>query len=521
MNKYILITLLPLLLLTACDDEAYFDGLLLNTTQPPPNFSSNEDLERILNGAYFALKEGPGIVGIIDAEPAHNVLVSDMVVLKDYAEIIPALNTREVFNRLSTEDELELIQAVWISGYTVIQQANTVINFYQNNEPFADRLAGQVDRMVGESLFLRAFAHFRLSRVFAPLYSSDPEAPGIILQTAPPIDAQDINGQSTVREVHEQIIADLERAIEILPAEYDPSIHDPEYQIRANKDFAKFLLARVYFLMGSEFWGSASDRYNAGNSTALGCINDLIEAGKYTPTNPVSETFDWFAGTQGEMPVLKSVETIWSHPFWRNWRQFRQWRVFVPQYEPDRNARFRAFAMNPELVTAIGWNDTITAAQDARYREWHITYDVITNPDPEYNEFYEVQSQVWCNKQDDRFSNTPIFRSPELYLTRAAILMQSGGDLSQVQADLTVTRDRAGLPPLTNTPTMTDVEHEWIKEYSFEGGRLLFLQALQMDIGSSNRSGGPIPYDDPSLYFAIPQREVDLNPNIIDTDDSD
>ena len=101
-----------------------------------------------------------------------------------------------------------------------------------------------------------------------------------------------------------------------------------------------------------------------------------------------------------------------------------------------------------------------------------------------------------------------------MYLIRAAINFQRG-DTEAARSDLNVTRTRAGLEPLTGTFTFADVEAEWLKELSFEGTRLRFLRALRREVGPGDRPGAsPIPYDDPSLVFALPEVETIRNPAI-------
>ncbi len=61
-----------------------------------------------------------------------------------------------------------------------------------------------------------------------------------------------------------------------------------------------------------------------------------------------------------------------------------------------------------------------------------------------------------------------------------------------------------------------DVIHtERMKEMFFEGDRLWYLQSQKVDIPNGDRGEGSIPYNDPGLYYNLPDAELDRNQGII------
>lgn len=516
MIKYSL-TIILLIGTVSCDEwgEKFFDDTLVATDNLNPDFSSNYDFEGILNGAYFTMKAN-GQFGIVDAEPALRVIVSDLVQRAEFSNTQVSVDIQQVYNRSTNDADIEFLDWIWRSGYMVLQGANKVLDFYKNNEPFEDDLntTENINRMVGEAHFMRAFAHLRLVKTFAPPFSANPSAPGIILQLTPPIDAQDLASPATVEQTYESIIDDLEIAISLLPMEFNGNLHPEAFAVRANQNVAKSLLAQVYFLMGEQYWGNLSDSYSAGKSTSLGLINDVLNLGKYDLNEDLTETWSQI----GE-PFNKAQETIWAEDYFRTWRGNRLGRFFTKQ--ETGGARFmRQFPMSDAIVQKIGWEDESAASMDKRYRQWFRRF--VPSPateeetDPEFSGEY-TKPLIWAWKGNSLTINIPILRSAELYLMRAAILVKSGGDKIQAMADLNKTRVRAELDPITDASSLTleDVEIEWIKELSFEGSRLTFLQAMKMDVGPGGRAEATVvPYDSPSLYFSFPRREVELNPNL-------
>ncbi|MCC5928789.1 MAG: RagB/SusD family nutrient uptake outer membrane protein [Cyclobacteriaceae bacterium] len=519
MRKIIMFSLISIayLMLNACDKwgEDFFDGTLQSTRNLDPEIRSNAEYEGILNGAFHGLKSA-GPFGVVDAVPALREIIGDLVNRIEFSNTRTQFDIELVWNRDVNNADIQFTDMIWQSGYQIIQAVNTVIEFYENNEPFADNNSpANINRMLGEAHFMRAYAHFQLSLVFSPPFNSKPNDPGVILLKKPALDARDLKGRVSVREVYEAIVSDLKTAIALLPAEFDGSIHPPAFAARANKNAAMALLARVYFLMGENHWGALNHSYNSGSSTALGLINDLESNNRLKLADDVFEVWSFLGA-----PFGKSDEAIWAHAFFNPSRGNRMGRFFTRQ--ETGNARFmRQFHLSEQFIERLGWDEVEEAVLDKRYnqlfRRFFPNAENPQNRDPDFQAEY-TKPLVWGWKGFALTQNTPILRSPEMYLTRAAILVnQPGEGKAKAMGDINKIRVRAGLEPLSdvNLFSLDDVETEWIKELGFEGLRLNFLQALKMNIGSGGRDGvGAVPHDSPTLYFTIPRREVELNPNL-------
>lgn len=126
--------------------------------------------------------------------------------------------------------------------------------------------------------------------------------------------------------------------------------------------------------------------------------------------------------------------------------------------------------------------------------------------------YANYEGKFFTKKFDDRYMHVPLIRLSEMYITRAECRLMidpedtDGGAL----ADLTVIRDRAGLPKLPKANTTT-ILIQRIKELAFEGDYLHNLKRLKRDINVGTES---IPWNDIRFVFKIPQRELDVNDNL-------
>ena len=122
----------------------------------------------------------------------------------------------------------------WRQAYKVIFSANQII------EKINDGESPTLDQLKGENLYLRAMAHFNLVRFFGrPYAQGNGNNPGIVIQNS--TNAELLPGRSTVKEVYNFIIADLQKAAGLMTVPKDSRF--------ASKEVANALLARLYLYM--------------------------------------------------------------------------------------------------------------------------------------------------------------------------------------------------------------------------------------------------------------------------------
>ena len=167
-----------------------------------------------------------------------------------------------------------IVDAIWLEMYSAIANLNIMLKYIDKDPSIFSGDTYAIYK--GEALGLRAFLHFELLRIFAPAYTSNPNAGGIPYVTRY---MTGVTPQSTVAEVTDLLIRDLTMALTLLEA-------DPLYSIEANEAYStrnvrsyRFnyyavaaTLARVY-----QWRGTAADM-----AEALKYATKVIEDAKFS-----------------------------------------------------------------------------------------------------------------------------------------------------------------------------------------------------------------------------------------------
>lgn len=447
--------------------------------------------------------------------------------MSDQVYLLPNTSADIPFNEMyfrTTDTEINKANSVFSSSYKAIGACNSIIDFLDanNDEPYPDLTPedrANIRRIKGEAYLMRAYSYFHVVRIHAPApsnpkFSSEKILP---LRLSFPTSYTEANEPEyvTAQKIYEVIISDLTAAKEHLPEQYEPGLHHPSYQYgRANRYAAAALLARVYFMTGN-YDGALSEL-------------DYVIAGPYALDEDPIAAFNRSNASQGN-------EVIWYALYYdaakgstqkvatsMNYSDYRA--INGGRGADHRRCTWHQFTFSHYLLKQVGWmyNDlsvTDEAKNDKRYQQlfWRLEpYRGDDNDDPRY---YDLQykhiktPQVYGDKyfrgQDGQFTNVPIIRLAEMYLTRSIIYLKKGNN-GQALEDLNIVRTRAGLDPL-NMITESDIHNERIKELAFEGDRLFYLQALNLPVPPGDRTDAqPVtpPYE--NFYWRLPQSELDF-----------
>jgi hypothetical protein len=180
--------------------------------------------------------------------------------------------------------------------------------------------------------------------------------------------------------------------------------------------------------------------------------------------------------------------------------------------------------MSQDIAEFIGWinpvdsTETIEATNDKRYKQLFVWVNQSDSTIPPWmqdtTKVYETRfpwvhrSNIWNNKyyrgENGKYTNVPVIRLPEMYLTKAIIEFRLNRD-DMGLGEVNVVRNRAGLTNLTSVKE-EDIHKERIKELAFEGDRLYYLKSLKMSISAGDRDDQSLlQYDDNRLYWPIPE----------------
>jgi tetratricopeptide (TPR) repeat protein len=223
--KFILPACLALSTLTAC--EKFLDRPEEGVLTEEQALQDEAALMAFLNGMNTLVGDNDFMGGRVQnlSELLGDHLRGDRLT-GDFAEIFKRQNS--FFG--GTRD------ALYNKGYIIITRANVVLNRL-------DLAVTQRNYAEGQAKFFRGIAHFELVRLFAQPwgYTPDNSHAGIPLRLA--LSTASLS-RSSVKDVYEQVIADLKAADTLLPADAPGGKY-----FTPTKWAAKAYLAKVYFQM--------------------------------------------------------------------------------------------------------------------------------------------------------------------------------------------------------------------------------------------------------------------------------
>ncbi|MCG6187207.1 RagB/SusD family nutrient uptake outer membrane protein [Maribellus maritimus] len=356
------------------------------------------------------------------------------------------------------------VSGMWIAGYDGVNRCNKVIEAVDNGLDEAG-FEEVKDRIKGEALFCRGVLYFEMVRSYGLPYSESSSSDlGIVIKNTPSNDLESATEQlprSSVQEIYSQAIADLKEAESLLLETSDAG--------RANKYSCRAYLSRIYLQMKDY-------------SNAASYANQVIQSGNYTldtdPTKVFGESFT------SEM-VFGIIHTSTDNFGSNNESLNNYWN---PNERGDIIIKPSTIALYSENDLRLGW-------------------------------FFEQDDSWWTNKHIQNDYNAPVIRLAEMYLNRAEALAEIGTDTDEALTMLNTVRLRAGLDELSDLSVqelITAIQEETIREFMAEGHSLYDLERWRKNIGYSNIDiTETVPWNDSSLLFPIPQREMDVNDNLV------
>ena len=425
------------------------------------------------------------------------------------------------------EDEF-LVEAetFWKKYYTGIRRTNIVIlNGNLNSE--------ETNQYIAEALFLRAFYHFELFRIYGPI-------PVVTSLIDPSLYEQSRN---TKNEVFEQIISDLKQAIPSLPDSYGST-----FAGRVTAGAANGLLGKVYLYHAdlsnddAAFFDSASFFLNevimSGQYQLLDDYNDLFAFGAANHEESVfeiqhSNLVPGDFSTPGEflagnaMVQLCGIRGLCSdHPDYdAGWGFMLPTNSLFNSFLPDDSFRRDASIVTEAELSAIGCGVTLSENNLVDYQAgWQQKY-------ANYNS-YTVPNGGEINILKD--ANQVYMRYADVLLMAAEALVRGTGSDATAREYIDQVRERGAGPgdnaggfktasQLMNEQGWSLLEVIWYErriELALEGdrwfdlvrsGRLESSLWEPGDLRASNFNR------ETSVYLPIPQREITASNGFLTT----
>ncbi len=363
------------------------------------------------------------------------------------------------------------VAGTWLDGYSAINTANIVLNSLT--------LVDTVDRkrIEGEAKFIRGTIYFELVKLFAkPWNDGDPNSnlgvPIVLAPTNLLTEAEKQPARNTVAQVYAQVISDLTDAQNLLGS---PSSVTYYY---ATTGAASAMLSRVYLTKGDY-------------ANALASSSTVINSGAYKLTNAYADEFPY---TGRAVRIFNTSEDIFAQ------------QVSEQSFYSDANTSYGENQQNTFYASSDkGGRGDIEMSLD-----FYNTYEV---GDDRLGLFTDdgSGSYFYSDKFDNQFGNIKVLRLSEMYLTRAEANLVLGTNVGDTPLnDVNAVRARVKLPALSSV-SISQVLNERHYELAFEGQWLT-------DYKRTNTAIASLPSNSPTLIFPIPQREIQVNPNLAQND---
>ena len=377
----------------------------------------------------------------------------------------------------------------WLFFYDIINQANIILLYADDIE---DATSAEIANVKAQALIVRSLGYLWLVQSWAHPYNLGESNPGVPIYTEP---SQEGLPRSTVGQVYDQIIEDIEQAIT-----YFEATADPAYQVHrshTNLAVAHGLYARAALAMNDYTTAAAQAQEAIANSNRS----------LYTPGQFAEEPHA-LLNDIGASEIMWGVQISGDHS------------AIYASFQSHMDARFMSYAslgghklINRELYDNM-------SASDVR-RGWWIAPEDHVDDDDYYMAYNNAKLLA---KEEGSFAgDLPIMRLSEIYLINAEALARGGGtDAQAAQAlyDYMINRDpNYTLSSNTGDDLLEEIMFHRRIELWGEGFRFHDLQRTGKDLVRTAAQGHNLglanilnmPAGDARWLWLIPQDEIDAN----------
>lgn len=346
----------------------------------------------------------------------------------------------------------------WRSAYSMIFACNSIL---EGVEAATDRQISPDNKrkLIGETLFLRSFVNLYLTRLFGDI---------------PYLTTTDYQFNKTVSrtpkdEVMKALVEDIQKAITYLPENYST----PE-RLRPNAWVARALLARTYLYM--ENWEKADSLANMLIDQPLFKLNDNEDI--------------------GTVFHVGSPETIWQFSPQVTNGMTNEASNYYFTYAPAN------LTLSPSLLGSF-------SVEDKRFDKW-----ILPVKGTDGSMYYYAQKYKNRIGGSNTLERSIQFRLAEQYFIRAESRIRMGR-IEDGRQDLNAIRNRAGLTSISTSDEeelMTALLEERFRELFLEYPHRLFdvVRTGRTDIFEQNK----LNWDSQDVVWPVPEKEIDLNPNL-------
>lgn len=398
------------------------------------------------------------------------------------------------------------VSEAWLGNYNGIYKANLLLEQLEakGTEVISDTTLRT--RLKAEARFLRGFFYFDLVRWFGGV--------PVIDKTMLAAEALQI-GRSSVTDVYNLIIADLQFAADKLPKTYTAAADKG----RATQYAAKGILAQVYMTRSGPTYGINGPGLGLNEwSQAFTLLNDITGSNNYQFLPSYTNIFSYTNENNAE--VVFDVEySTGSNPVVGS--------TFAWLLAPDNWFTSKSVGKSAQggLTIRPVSNNLLSSyeAADTRKAFSILSGYVGSNGVAETRSFFKKYidlTKVPSNRLDWPINFIVLRYTDVLMLKAECILHGVTGAPGEVDAIVNQVRNRAGLGPIANV-TLARLMEERRKEFAAEGSRWhdlvrsgLVETVMPAWITAEDVSHNMQPFQKNYILYPVPQSELDVKPGL-------
>ena len=379
---------------------------------------------------------------------------------------------------------------LWSAHYAAILNLNSAIKAMNAGNLGSSATQEEIDALMGQAKFIRAWNYFMLVRMFGPL-------PLITEDTEDPTTADIV--RSPIADVYALIVNDFTEATTKLPAKWN------EFPGRPTSGAAKGLLAKVYLTMATYPLKDESKF-----ALAADLANQVIQSGDFALVQDINNVFS--IGTKYGPEMMWSLNSnyadintdpqIYRPGLLEGWGDFRvqiEWEESIPA-----TPRKSAFVL--------------TELDGKNYKDWE------SDQTPFIKKFMYDNQDDYNNYSS--IMNMPIIRYADVLLiyAEAANAVNNGPTQEAVDAVNAVIDRANGYALIAAHPLLTTamseaafdaaVIEERNQELCFEYDRWFDLVRKEILEEKTVIPGFKVNFSPNDYLFPIPDADVELNPSL-------
>ena len=495
---YTILSLASLIVLSSCDlnlypETGYNEGnVKVDETANESQYSTREDMKGLRDAIYSSWTKDIQEKGYLDWLVYAECRADNAYGGNPGTGELMAIEA----NKQDGENKNVVRDWDWYQGQ--VSNCNNIIcnidRIKEADETLTDK---EYREWKSEAYCWRAWNLFQMSYIWGdiPLVNSIP--PAITADNIEEVYDEYFPARTAIKDVHTQIIKELEYACENAPAP------DPSNKHLFTKAFAHGMLARIYAEpnAGLQDWGKVAEHCAAVEAVGYELVDDYGQMWAYDETDAVRNTKE----------SIFEINWTKSNGNWV-WMMFHR-NAYSPN---DSYSWIKWITPSRDLIAAYD------AEGDTERKNACIVYDEAI-----WSNYYPGDNYAFMHKVPTNATSIILMRLGEIYLLHAEALAMTG-DLAGAATYVNMIRERAGLKavatPASQEAAIDVILKERRLELAFEGFRFYDLlrhgfertKAIHDAMPQQDSYWQPrFPLTEETVFMPIPQTALDNNPSLV------